>query len=81
MRDMGSKPSRSDVSKIVGQRVREIRTARGMSLAQLSPQVGIGLAQLSNLELGKRRVSVDDLHAFTRTFGVSATSLMGDLWA
>ena len=35
-----------------GERVRELRNAKGLSLRQLAPQVGVGYAYLSRVETG-----------------------------
>lgn len=73
---MGANPSKREVSVLVGQRVRELRKARGMSMGQLAPLVGIASGQLYKLEVGDRMVTVDDLAMLTAALGVTATELI-----
>ena len=40
-------------------RLRELREARGWTLAELAARVGTSNQQISNLELGKRQLTVD----------------------
>jgi transcriptional regulator with XRE-family HTH domain len=40
-------------------RIRELREARGMTLADLAERVGTTNQQISHLELGKRQLTVD----------------------
>ena len=64
------------MSALVGQRVRELRKTRGISMSFLASQVGIASGQLYKLEVGERMVTVDDLAQLTAALGVSATELI-----
>ncbi len=65
----------------VGERVRELRRERGFDLRELSTRLAeegrpVGLGQLSKLELGQRRVDVDDLVALAVVLNVSPNRLL-----
>ncbi|MGY1705523.1 helix-turn-helix domain-containing protein [Geodermatophilus sp. SYSU D00697] len=65
----------------IGQRIRDLRHARGLDLRGLSEKLAeegrpIKLGQLSKLELGQRRVDVDDLVALAVVLNVSPNQLL-----
>lgn len=65
----------------VGQMVRQLRHRHGIDLRELSARLAevghpIGLGQLSKLELGQRRIDVDDLLALAVVFNTSPNSLL-----
>lgn len=57
---------RADVAAQVGQRLRALRTERGLSLSELARRAGLGKGTLSELEHGQRNPTLDTLFALTR---------------
>src|SRR5436190_19510446 len=58
-------------------RLRELRTERGLTLAQVAARASIDLSTLSRLESGKRRLALDHIPALAAALGVSADQLLG----
>lgn len=54
----------------MGQRVREVRTALGLTQTQLGYRVGYAYAQVCRIELGTRKIPDDKLTAFCTALGV-----------
>ncbi len=55
----------------VGERIREERTKRGVSLRGLARGVGVSASLISQVETGKCQPSVGTLYAITTTLGIS----------
>ena len=60
----------------VRRRLRELRTDRGLTLAQVAERASIDLSTLSRLESGKRRLALDHVPALCAALGVSADELL-----
>jgi transcriptional regulator with XRE-family HTH domain len=60
----------------VGQRLRELRQARGVSLSALARAAGIGKATLSGLEHGTRNPTLETLYAIAAALDVPLASLV-----
>ena len=58
----------------IGQRLRALRLARGLSLAQLAAQSGISDATLSRVETGKSLTSAHNLYTLSRVLDVDITA-------
>jgi len=67
-----------DVLKHFGQRVRELRVERGLSQEKLAEISGLHRTYISSLELGKRNVSLVNVHALAKALKVSVASLFGN---
>jgi transcriptional regulator with XRE-family HTH domain len=65
------------VSIDVGERVRELRTARNMTLRVLSTKSGLSIHTLSMIERGKSSPSVSTLYKLADALGVSITMFFG----
>lgn len=65
------------VDERVRRRLRELRTAQGLTLQQVATQAHIDVSTLSRLESGKRRLALDHLPALAAALGVSADELLG----
>lgn len=56
------------IKKAIGQRIREIRVSRKVSQERLANMVGMGRTYMSELESGKRSISVVNLSRVVRAF-------------
>ena len=59
-----------------GERVRQVRTDRGLSLSALAAAAGVGKGTLSELEAGRRNPTLDTLYALAGPLGVAMTDLV-----
>jgi transcriptional regulator with XRE-family HTH domain/quercetin dioxygenase-like cupin family protein len=55
----------------VGQRIREVRLHRGLSLRGLARAVGVSASLVSQIETGKSQPSVSTLYAITKALNIS----------
>jgi transcriptional regulator with XRE-family HTH domain len=55
----------------VGERIREERTRRALSVRQLARDVGVSASLISQIENGRSRPSVSTLYAITQALGIS----------
>jgi transcriptional regulator with XRE-family HTH domain len=55
----------------LGQRIREERIRRGVSLRTLATEVGVSASMISQIENGKSQPSVSTLYAITSALGIS----------
>jgi len=72
----GSEPPES-VDIRVRRRLRELRTERGLTLAQVAERANLDISTLSRLESGKRRLALDHLPGLAAALGVTADELLG----
>ncbi len=63
------------VDRLVGSRVRLIRTARGFSQSRLAENLGITFQQVQKYEKGTNRISASRLFEISRLLGVSVPDL------
>ncbi|WP_017586404.1 XRE family transcriptional regulator [Nocardiopsis ganjiahuensis] len=61
----------------VGPRLRALRRARGITLADLSATIGVSESTLSRLESGQRRATLELLLPLARTYDVPLDDLVG----
>ncbi len=61
----------------VRRRLRELRTASGMTLQQVAEAANLDVSTLSRLETGKRRLAIDHIPALAAALGVSTDELLG----
>ncbi|MDM7832333.1 helix-turn-helix domain-containing protein [Cellulomonas edaphi] len=66
-----------DVLDAVGPRLRDLRTRRGRTLADVSEETGISVSTLSRLESGLRRPTLDLLLALAQAYRVPLDDLVG----
>ena len=62
----------------VGQKIRELREARGLNLHELARLCGISAPALSLIETGKRDLRITSLHRIAGALRVPAGSLLDD---
>ena len=65
-----------DRQKEIGERIRQIREAKGMTQADLSEKAGISLPRISLIELGKTEMKLSTFIRVTEALQVSADSLL-----
>ncbi|MFE3588273.1 XRE family transcriptional regulator [Streptomyces niveus] len=66
-----------DVLDAVGPRLRALRRARGLTLADVAAVTGVSESTLSRLESGRRRASLELLLPLARTYNVPLDDLVG----
>lgn len=64
------------VDRDVGQRIRNLRLARGMSQAALAAPCGISFQQVQKYERGANRISISMLFEIARTLNVPLAALL-----
>jgi len=62
-----------------GERVRQARHQRQLTQAELSALIGIDRAYLSEIETGRRRVSLHVAHKIAHSLDLNLDALLGDL--
>ncbi len=62
----------------VGSRLRKLRTERGLTQADLARQIGIQQSDLSRMEKGEYRVSLDKLFKILAVFDLDLADFFGD---
>jgi transcriptional regulator with XRE-family HTH domain len=67
-----------DIDLRVSERLRELRSERGLTLSELAEQTGISAPHLSRLEKGERQPSIGALLQLARVYGVSVSQLVED---
>jgi transcriptional regulator with XRE-family HTH domain len=58
-------PTADPEQKRLGDRVRRLREARGLSRDRLASEIGLGPDALARAEQGRRRLASDELHRVT----------------
>jgi transcriptional regulator with XRE-family HTH domain len=66
----------TDPAVAVGGRLRELRTARGLSLSALARAAGLGKATLSELEAGLRNPTLSTLFALTKALDLPLSAAL-----
>jgi transcriptional regulator with XRE-family HTH domain len=64
-----------DVRRLVGENVRRLRTAGGLTQAELAVRMGVDRAYVSALELGGRNPTIITLWHVSRALGVKIARL------
>ncbi len=63
----------------VGNRIRELRQGKGFSQEVMAPMVGMHRTYLSDVELGKRNISLENLEKLWNFFGISAEEFFSSI--
>jgi transcriptional regulator with XRE-family HTH domain len=71
-------PMSEDVRRMVGRNVRRLRTAAGMSQADLADRMGVDRAYVSGLELGQRNPTIVTLWHVAQALNVKPRSFFED---
>ena len=73
---MEPRPALDTDPQVVGERVRVLRQAAGVSLSELAKRAGIGKATLSGVETGTRNPTLETLWAITAQLGVPIAAIL-----
>lgn len=63
--------------KLFGERVKMIRTLRGLTRSEFAKQLGVSTALVSAYEVGKREPSIKNLIALTQVLNIESDWLLG----
>jgi transcriptional regulator with XRE-family HTH domain len=69
----------SDICVSLGERIRQLRKARGWRQLDLAEQAGINENYVSDLELGNKEICLRTLHAVASAFEIRIADLMEGL--
>ena len=61
-----------DISSIL----RQARTSRGLTQADIAPQLGVSRATIAHIETGRRSVKAEDLRRLAAFYGCSLSELL-----
>lgn len=62
--------SASELQRRIGERIRESRKTKSLTLAQMAERTGLSVGFLSQIELGKNSASVETLYRIARALGM-----------
>ncbi|WP_258342700.1 helix-turn-helix domain-containing protein [Saccharopolyspora gregorii] len=65
-----------ELDALVRQRIRSLRTSRGLSLDELAARCYLSTSTLSRIETGHRRISLDQLAPLARALGTTLDQLV-----
>lgn len=65
-----------DILRTLGNNVKRLRKARGLTQKELAAQIGLSMTSISRIEEGKKGVSLSVLARMVSFFGVSYNSLL-----
>ena len=68
-----------DIHRVVGERIKKIRVAKGLTQDQLADQAGLNRAHLYRLEGGKQSMTLRTLKLIADSLGVSLADLVKGL--
>lgn len=65
-----------DVKAAFGQRIRQLREARGWSQEHMAAVVGLDRSYVGTVERGERNISLENIVKFAKAFDVPLSQLM-----
>ena len=66
----------SDICILLGQRIRELRTARGWRQIDLAEEAGINENYISDLEIGKKEICLRTMQSVADAFDLTLAELL-----
>jgi len=64
----------------VGSRVRLIREMLGISQDELAKKIGLNRTSITNIEIGRQRLSLDGVEDLAKALGTTPKNLMKGVW-
>ena len=74
-----TKPSKIRQVQLVGRKIRQLRKEHELTQTELSSRIGIQQSDLSRMEKGEYRVSLDNLFKLLAEFGMSIGEFFDDI--
>ena len=71
--------SKEDFITKIGERVRQIRISKGLSLERVAFDAGMDYSQLSRIELGKINTSIYQIYVVSNSLKVPMTDILNDI--
>ena len=71
--------SKKEVCKLLGGRIREARTVRGLTIEALALELNLEYSQLSRIELGKINTSIFHVYQISKCLQAPLADLFNDL--
>lgn len=65
----------SDIAKLIGERIRNLRKERGWSQEELSHRANIGTSYMGAIERGEVSITIDSLEKITRALDITFEDL------
>ena len=62
--------------KNIGSKLQEARTSRGLTQADIAPQLGVSRATVAQIETGRRSLKAEDLRRLAAFYGCSLSELL-----
>ena len=69
----------SDITKVLGQRIRNFRTAKGLSQEKLAEICGCHPTYIGQIERGEKNATIESIEKISCALGVSLSNLMEKL--
>ena len=71
--------AKSDPRKLIGQRVRDLRVAKGLSQEKLAECADIHRTYIGDVERGQRNIALINMNRIALALGVPLSSLIRDM--
>ena len=65
--------------KMIGERIKDLRLAKGLTQEELAAHIGISEKHMSVIERGEKTPNLDTFISIANEFGVSADSILEDV--
>lgn len=72
--------TKEEVTKLVGQKIREIRLKKRLTIEQAAHNAGLEYTQLSRIELGKINTSIYHVFMITESLDVKIQDIFKDIY-
>lgn len=64
----------------VGIKIRQIREALGMTQGDLAKRVGLQRVSVTNMEIGRQRISLDGVERYATALGTTPKHILKGIW-
>ena len=68
-----------DIYKVIGERIKKLRKAQGLSQEKLAERAGIDRSHMGFIEQGRRQPTIATLFKLAKTLNISLEKLFRDL--